>query len=473
MKYRTRKRPTANRRKAGSHMRLDPSRTAGLRRAFAAELTRRLARLRYNVVQFVGSKNAFGLVANRDFAFVESSRKLEEFRLWLAQELGVVGLTDEELFRRYAEAGYRKGAGRAFDDTRKKERALAIGDAAKLDFYAGSKEEFLRSAFGRPVAVEKIKHLASRAFSDLKGVTDAMGAQMARTLSDGLVQGKGPREVARQLAKDVDGIGRKRALLITRTETIRAHAEGALDAFEQLGIEEVGAQVEFLATDDDLVCPDCDSLSGVVFSIDEARGLIPQHPNCRCTWIPSVPSRKKAVTRNTRFPALKQSYSWDCGAECFRGVLWTFGIKKSESQVIHLLGTTPKDGTKFGVMSAAAREFGLEAVEFADSTDAQKLKYHLSLGHPVICPVQLYDGEYDAKDMARQEGHYVVALECDEETVTFADPTIGRKTVPWPEFVQRWHDQGSGRIGYVRSGLAFAGVTANAWEEFEPSVPEW
>ena len=34
------------------------------------------------------------------------------------------------------------------------------------------------------------------------------------------------------------------------------------------------------------VCPDCASLQGRVFTLDEIENLIPLHPNCRCIALP-------------------------------------------------------------------------------------------------------------------------------------------------------------------------------------------
>lgn len=70
--------------------------------------------------------------------------------------------------------------------------------------------------------------------------------------------------------------------------TIHAHAEGQLDGFEDLGIEEVGADVEFSTSDDDIVCPICEKLKEAVYTIDAARGVIPVHPRCRCSWLPVI-----------------------------------------------------------------------------------------------------------------------------------------------------------------------------------------
>jgi len=89
------------------------------------------------------------------------------------------------------------------------------------------------------------------------------------------------------------GIGTKargiqsRALTIARTEIIRAHAEGQLDTFEKLKVEKLGVMAEWSTAGDDRVCGLCSDLEGVVITVREARGIIPRHPNCRCTYVPA------------------------------------------------------------------------------------------------------------------------------------------------------------------------------------------
>jgi len=69
--------------------------------------------------------------------------------------------------------------------------------------------------------------------------------------------------------------------------TIRAHAEGQLDALEQMGVEKVGVMVEFSSTPDGRRCARCAALEGIVLKVKEAHGLIPVHPQCRCSYIPA------------------------------------------------------------------------------------------------------------------------------------------------------------------------------------------
>lgn len=226
------------------------------------------------------------LTANKRWQFQADPAKVKQFQEWVKVQLKLelIGISDEQLWDKYIKAGYTKGAGRAFEDV--KGPAKDLGPAKNLDFYAGSKDQFLQTAFGRPVSADKVKLLAARAFDDLKGVTDAMSTKLSRGLVDGLVQGWSPRDIAKALAEEVD-ISSGRALTIARTEIVRAHAEGQLQAMDLLGVEEVGVAVEWSTAGDDAVCEDCAYLEGVVLKLEEAAGMLPRHPNCRCAWIPA------------------------------------------------------------------------------------------------------------------------------------------------------------------------------------------
>lgn len=227
---------------------------------------------------------------NERWRFQSSPDKVKAFLAWLREQVRreVLGRSENELWRKYIEEGFRKGAGRAFEDVRRPDRARSGATEDKLIEYRGGRQEFLRSAFGRPESIEKVKLLASRTYMDLEGATEQMATAIGRTLMDGLVRGENPRTIARSINEDVDGIGLRRANVIARTEIIRVHAEAQLDAFEALGVEEVGVMVEWAtaagpgASEEDMeamgVCPACSELQGVVLRIQEARGMLPRHP---------------------------------------------------------------------------------------------------------------------------------------------------------------------------------------------------
>ena len=226
--------------------------------------------------------------APNQFKFETSDAKLKAFQAWLKKQLGatVHGKSAEKLWEAYTREGFKKGAGRAFDDINAAEKGASLGEKGDFDFYAGGKEQFLRSSFGRPETVEKVKLLASRSFSDLKNMTSDLATKLGRSLADGLVEGKNPRDVANDMFEDLD-ISYKRAEVIARTEIIRAHAEGQLNAFDEMGVEEIGVMVEWSTAGDDRVCQECQPMEGVILRVAEAHNMIPRHPNCRCSFIPA------------------------------------------------------------------------------------------------------------------------------------------------------------------------------------------
>lgn len=283
------KKPVVN---ARNLLKVDPTRTTTLRRKATQTIRARFAALKGDIVKLVRDEDAFGMraVRNKRFSFHTDPQKVKEFQRWLKTQVDsrILKESGGDIWQAYAEQGYRKGQGRAFDDVRGSKKASLGSDQRQLDFYAGTKDEFLRSAFGRPVAVEKIQLLAGRSYDDLENVTADMSTRMSRVLVDGLTQGRNPRDIASEMADEAD-LGSNRAETIARTEIIRAHAEGQLDAMEAMGVDQVGVMVEFSTAADDRVCPECSDYEGTLLDIEEAHGIIPLHPNCRCAFLPYIP----------------------------------------------------------------------------------------------------------------------------------------------------------------------------------------
>lgn len=287
-------------------LRMDPSRTTTLRAAFLAEVNRRFERLKRAIRRVIDDEDAFGLrdydstisrlesglTVNAKWKFETDSGKVKQFNGWLQGQIdaGILiqdtGLGEEAVgdawTGKYVKSAYKKGVVSSYVATHKDQLA---GTDPK--FYQGGQSEFLRSAFESSEAVSKIQLIATRSYEGLKGVTASMSTTMSRTLSQGLADGKNPNEIAKTLTKAVDDIGIVRARTLARTEVMHAHAEGQLDGFTELEVEGVGIMAEWSTAGDGRVCSLCYPLEGVVMTIKQARGKIPRHPNCRCTWIPA------------------------------------------------------------------------------------------------------------------------------------------------------------------------------------------
>jgi len=171
-----------------------------------------------------------------------------------------------------------------------------------------------RSKLAKPedVSMELEEHLRQNAVQVAAHVAESIKSSIRRELVEGIaadetlpqlrdrIAGKLKEFVTVQVRGAVDDQGNvlqapyERSLaradaaeIIARTEANRAYNLGSLDALEQNDIHEV---VFLLASD---ACPVCREVShaehgaktGKKFSIEEAKSLVPVHPNCRCTWI--------------------------------------------------------------------------------------------------------------------------------------------------------------------------------------------
>ena len=125
-----------------------------------------------------------------------------------------------------------------------------------------------------------------------------------QAVADGILAGEGAEPIQRRIRAvfSAQDIGRKRALLISRTETIWAHNEGAIEAYKQSGVVK---QVEWITAADERVCEWCGPMDGTIqtlgvnffdqgesFTGDEGHELNfnfepiehpPLHPMCRCS----------------------------------------------------------------------------------------------------------------------------------------------------------------------------------------------
>lgn len=276
-------------------MAYDPSRTTVFRRKFVADVNKRFRWLKGEIIRLIVTEDSFGLKErkplqlNEDFVFETDDRKLAAFQKWLKQktDVGILEVVGDASPQKpwtgtYVESAYKKGVVRAYVDANKQKLDSAAG------FIQGSKAQFLQGAFAAPETVSKIQLLATRSFENLKGITATMSGQLNRIFADGLSAGKNPVVIASEINNTIDKIGAVRARTLARTEIIHAHAEGQLDSFERLGVEELGLMAEWSTAGDDRVCPQCAAMEGVILSVKEARGLIPLHPNCRCVWIPAA-----------------------------------------------------------------------------------------------------------------------------------------------------------------------------------------
>ena len=177
--------------------------------------------------------------------------------------------------RTFVAAAYRKGL---------RDAVVETGRAPR-----GRTERIVGAEFLGPVHARRAEILYARNLHALAGVSRETSAAVRDVLARGLIEGRAPRVLARIVTNRVAKVGIVRARTIARTEIIRAHAEATLTYYEEAGVEVVRQEAEFATSGDNRVCPICAGMEGDVHLIEEARGIIPVHPNCRCRWLPILP----------------------------------------------------------------------------------------------------------------------------------------------------------------------------------------
>lgn len=178
-----------------------------------------------------------------------------------------------------------------------------------------------------------ISSLHALAVIELQGVCEAVSQRVMRAVNIALIHGQSHRAAFEDMDKALRVIGMARTKTMIELMVVKAHSTGTLDQFEVAGVSRVGVvpEVKLLqdaprrgtgpgsrtskeeppsrrtvqrirraqrrveqfqmvnvetAGDDD-VCDECEDIeSGGPYTIDEARSLIPAHPNCRCAFVP-------------------------------------------------------------------------------------------------------------------------------------------------------------------------------------------
>jgi SPP1 gp7 family putative phage head morphogenesis protein len=286
------------------------------------EAVQRFKKLKVEIYDAIITKDVFGVVPSlqtikiqaasntltyKQFSFLQSNEKINAFMGWLEEmenkhilstviKPGLLGGGAQPWSNLYIQSAYSIGLSRADSEMKKvghkiyKQTPIGIG-------------------IQEPFHVDRVAMLYTRTFEDLKTVTSVMNNEIRRELTDGLTNilslgmagGKGPASLTKDLydliSNRVDKIGITRAKTIARTEVIRAHHQATINEYEQWGITGVKILAEW-ATAGFGVCPICSTLQNKIYTLEEIRGLIPIHPNCRCCAIPYIKEdEKKSVAK--------------------------------------------------------------------------------------------------------------------------------------------------------------------------------
>lgn len=254
----------------------EPTKTIGLRKEYAKRLRGALERIRAAAREGIVERDVLALEAEAladappAFDFPRNSEKEEAFRGWLDEQLEEEILVEYGGENSYIASSYE----RALRDANEELRQEGIADPSPVE-----------TSLRLPVHEQQLEELYTRNFRALEGLTESIGQDISRELSDGLATGEGPRDVAGRvsevLGKVEDGTNRgamARATTIARTELLNSHHRATLTQWSEFGVQQVGI---LLAPD---ACSLCEELkSGEPYTLQEVHSLLPRHPNCRCS----------------------------------------------------------------------------------------------------------------------------------------------------------------------------------------------
>lgn len=245
----------------------DPTQTTFLRNRFAGNLRGRLTAVRKKIRYAIVKDDILRLKRQETAVLpVDPVRQIERFEQFVERVVG------EALEARSAATavGLAYGAG----------VRMANKDAGKAVKLAANEEG---DPEVDPVHVAAVALLVAAFLRRLKGRGRSLADRIVNLGAKAVVVGWTIEELATavdaEISKEKTGL-----TVLAVTTVVEVFNEALLNRFGQLGFREVTAVVEIVTAGDRRVCPTCRGLQGVRYTIEQARGIIPVHPRCRCRW---------------------------------------------------------------------------------------------------------------------------------------------------------------------------------------------
>lgn len=292
---------------------VDPTRTTTLRNAFARAMKKRFRALTGVVQEAVVTQDVFGLGIQVNvelrppgyhaFDFPRLSQKVDAFMQWLRlqEDKGLLeignftrlgGAIEDSWMNVYLLDSYKRGVIRARSELKKAGyKVPTIAESGGVDVIMSG-----------PFHIDSIGYVYTRAFEQLKGITNAMDTQISQVLAQGLIDGDHPSLLSRKLRATINGTGmgdlgitdtlgrfipaQRRADMLARTEIIRAHHMANIQEYMNWRALGVSVMAEWSTSGGNRVCERCASMEGKRFELEEIQNMIPRHPLCRCVAVP-------------------------------------------------------------------------------------------------------------------------------------------------------------------------------------------
>lgn len=282
-------------------MKDDPTKTVAIRNRWAGQFSVRYKKLkgRINKILLKGDPGDIDPQINpltlNAFEFTNDAQSIAQFMKWLDAQVEDLIYTDNAnpaniWQNEYIDDSYLRGIKLTDAEIKKLGITQDMIDQARAAEIVGTATPSLASGVGTglgtatmPIHLDALQLLYLREYGALKGVTDEMSKQIRRVLVEGVEQGLGVRELAKNINNRVDKIGLTRSNLIARTESVRAYNIAAINEGEALA-KELGVKpmYRWKDSDDFRVRETHEDRNGNIYTAEEAMKLIGE-PNCRCS----------------------------------------------------------------------------------------------------------------------------------------------------------------------------------------------
>ena len=137
----------------------------------------------------------------------------------------------------------------------------------------------------RPAHAGRLRTLRDEQAQLWRRLTTDLNGDVAQNARQALTENASLDDVVDTLDDRITHLGKHRAQLIGDHEAARAYHSGTLSEYELLGADEARLDANWTTAGDTNVCARC--RSGPVdnpYRIENAHGLLPHHPHCRCRW---------------------------------------------------------------------------------------------------------------------------------------------------------------------------------------------
>jgi hypothetical protein len=307
---------------------IDPTGTKPLSNKWNADFRRRVNQLRVATQQMISKQDILGLKAGAALQIMSPgitnlATRQEMFQRWVNQALVTIVADNDMMWMwPYVERAYHMGTAYAQDQL-DHEGAVVIHNAShRMDaLFALTKMELKGIMDATSQQATRVANLGiatrTKPGTIVRGIWEVyertlfnrvvalVGMMTVKTFGDAtldLYQTAGVKQVglipeaayvqkAQQTAKDgtqvTDAVRKGAGSRVSRLQTPSKSTIGRIRKQELTLAKKLGEKVNVRTAGDDDVCIICEGISeDGPYKLDTARGLIPAHPHCRCTFVP-------------------------------------------------------------------------------------------------------------------------------------------------------------------------------------------